>query len=483
MGHGYFVVKNLNSDQIRQGLTHLDARKMEQHFFSTTAPWSTDLQGYHSRFGTVRLQKYLSTQLGNQVLSKLPVIRRQIEDHLAVVDAELSRIPDIPLHIATRTVDDVLHVFTDDVRKEITGEHGFMTWSNIWHSLQESMWNMLMQLKPTLVTTAKLDEGLFGTTLPGRSVHDSIVIDSDDEGPISEAPETPSKKRKQGPQPKSEAQTSTAARSPFRTPRKPTRKGTQKQSPDKSSAQPETFVAFRKSFNLDDVTLYVNQNSKNRVPGQIDPKVREEMMLSAIEHWPRVVSKFFDEFESCLKQHMLYLFEQHFSAWRGSELYTASLTALEGLLDTNLYQQRTIMAGESFNDEREGPHIFHKDEFSREKRTTVERYSQARMHARFNNFTRDAAEHYGREITPAEKAKIQKDEKKMSLIKEEPYAHEIDLVADITTYYMIAARRFHDSITMRIESKFFQQLRSKLRDQLQDELGIHDEVAGKCQIC
>jgi len=164
-------------------------------------------------------------------------------------------------------------------------------------------------------------------------------------------------------------------------------------------------------------------------------------------------------------------------------LYTASLTALEGLLDTNLYQQRTIMASESFNDEREGPHIFHKDEFSREKRITVERYSQARMHARFNNFTKDAAEHYGREITPAEKAKIQKDEKKMSLIKEEPYAHEIDLVADITTYYMIAARRFHDSITMRIESKFFQQLRSKLRDQLQDELGIHDEVAGKCQIC
>ncbi|KAJ4983674.1 dynamin family protein [Stagonosporopsis vannaccii] len=476
MGHGYFVVKNLNSDQIRQGLTHLDARRLEKDFFSTVKPWSTDLQEYQPRFGTIRLQKYLSTQLGNQVLSKLPNIRRQIEDRLSVVDAELSRIPDIPAHIATRTIDDVVHAFADTVRKELMGEHGSMTWSNIWNGLQESMWNMLLLLKPAMLTTAKLDEGLFSTTLPGRSADDSILIDSDDEKDMSGAPVTPSKKRKQGAQPKHERQSSASAPSPFRTPRKLARKV--QQPSNLPSAQSESFTAFRKSFNLDDVTLYVSQNSNNRVPGQINPKVREEMMLSAIEHWPRVINVFFDDLEHRLKERMRFLFEQHFSVWSGSELYTASFNALEGLLDNNLYQQRTTMAAESFDDEREGPHIFHENEFNQEKRATMERYTQARVTARLNMFAKDAAQHYGREFSSVERDKIRKDENKMLLIKEEPYAREIDLVADITTYYMIAARRFHDSITMRIESKFFKQLRSKLRDQLQDELGIHDEVAG-----
>jgi hypothetical protein len=82
-------------------------------------------------------------------------------------------------------------------------------------------------------------------------------------------------------------------------------------------------------------------------------------------------------------------------------------------------------------------------------------------------------------MPPTKKDQCRRDERKMALVKKEPYSREIDLVADISAYYMIAARRFHDSITMRIESKFFKQLRDKLRDQLQDELGIYDAEQGK----
>lgn len=478
MGHGYFVVKNLNSDEIRQGLTHLDARRLERDFFSTVAPWSTDLQLYQSRFGTIRLQKYLSTQLGNQVLSKLPEIRRQIEDRLTRVEEELSLIPDIPLHTATRTVGDVVHAFADAVRSEMVGEHRSMTWSNTWNELQAGLWDMLLQMKPTMLTVAKLDEGLFSTTLPGRSIDNCIMIDSDDDEDLFGVPETPSKKRRLGAQPKREAQTPAPDPSPFRTPKKPTKKGTHRQSSQTASARVESFAALRKAFNLDEVALYVTQNSKTKVPGQIDPKVREEMMLSVLEHWPSVIENFFDDVERLLKQHMHVLLAKHFNAWKGSELYTASFAAVESLLDSNLYQQRTAMAIESLEDELEGPHIFHKAEFNKEKGITMERYSQARTNNRLTIFARDAAEQLGRDTSPADREKIRKDEKKMAIIREEPYAREIDLVADISTYYMIAARRFHDSITMRIESKFFKQLRSKLRDQLQDELGIHDEVQG-----
>ncbi|KAH6629293.1 P-loop containing nucleoside triphosphate hydrolase protein [Boeremia exigua] len=468
MGHGYFVVKNLNSDQIQQGLTHLDARRLEQEFFESVAPWSTDLQDYRSRFGTINLQQYLSLQLGNQVLSELPVIRRQIEDHLAVVEAELSRIPEIPLHTATRTVDDVLYAFASTVRSEIAGDHGFMTWSNTWEEIQRTMWDMLLQLKPTMATTGALDEGLYLSTLSGRSSEDSIVIDSDDDEESSGGPETPSKKRKHIPQPKREGQTPAPAPSPFRTPKKPIRKGMSHQPPGTPSlTQPDNIAALKRTYNLDEVALYISQNSKSRVPGQINPKVREEMMLAALEHWPRVITKFFDDLEQHLKQRM-----------KGSELYTASFTIIAGLLHNHISQQRTTMVSESLEDELEGPHIFHKDIFKTDKAAMMERYAQARANARFKMYVKDAAARLGRDMTQNEKDKIRKDEKRMSRIQQEPYPDEVELVADITTYYLIAARRFHDSVTMRIESKFFKQLREKLRDQLQDELGIHDGSAG-----
>jgi hypothetical protein len=67
----------------------------------------------------------------------------------------------------------------------------------------------------------------------------------------------------------------------------------------------------------------------------------------------------------------------------------------------------------------------------------------------------------------------------MNLLNQEPYSSELTVAAEVTTYYMIAARRFHDSICMRIESKFFKRLRTQLRDELENGLGIHDEVEGK----
>lgn len=140
-------------------------------------------------------------------------------------------------------------------------------------------------------------------------------------------------------------------------------------------------------------------------------------------------------------------------------------------LANNLDEQRTIMAAESLNDEREGPHIFHEDKFKDEKAAVMDRYAQARFDARLRLYYAEYAEKNHKEMPQTKKAKVCKDEIMMALIKKEPYTREIDLVADIATYYTIAARRFHDSIIMRIQSRFFKQLREKLREQLEDELG------------
>lgn len=146
MGHGYIVVKNLNSDEIHQGLAHNEARQMEQHFFTTASPWATKLKPFQHRFGTINMQHYLSTELGNRVMQKLPHVRREIERRLDTVNVELSRIPDTPLRTAVRTVAEIIQEFCIEVRSEMAGDHVYIAWNNAWKGCQEALWKDLLKL-------------------------------------------------------------------------------------------------------------------------------------------------------------------------------------------------------------------------------------------------------------------------------------------------------------------------------------------------
>lgn len=476
MGHGYFVVKNLDSNEIKQGLTHTDARRLEHHFFATASPWAAELQAYQSRFGTLNMQHYLSTQLGNRVMQKLPSIRRQIETRLEAVQVELDRIPDTPLHTAVRTVADVIQDFSAEVRSEMAGEYGHVLWHNAWRDCRKGLWGQLLKPKPTMMTTGSLDKGLYAQLLPGQSADEAMVIDSDDDM----EPETPSKKRKYNLPPKREPETPAPSVSPFCTPRKPASKPSRALFPKSPLAnQPGEVENLRKRFKLDEITQHVSLASRSRVPGQIDPQVRGEMMVASLEVWPVIVDSFFSDLEQRLKFRIQTLFDHHFRNWKGSQLYASSFAIVLSIVDNNLCEQRTTMAAESLDDELEGPYIFHEDVFKNEKAAVLDKYAQARFDARLRLYYAEYAEQNNHEMPPAKKEQFRKDERKMALIKKEPYSREVDLIADISTYYIIAARRFHDSVTMRIDSKFFKQLRDRLRDQLYDELGIYDTEQGE----
>ncbi|KAF2633997.1 hypothetical protein BU25DRAFT_427385 [Macroventuria anomochaeta] len=477
MGHGYFVVKNLNSEEIKQGLTLQDARRLENEFFTTVAPWSTHLRPYQARFGTLNMQQYLSSQLGNRVLLKLPAIYHQIEERLATVNEGLSRTLETPVYTAVRTVADVLEAFSNQISSEMAGDHGHVLWNNTWKEIQQTFWNDLLTLKPTMLVGGDLDSGVFYATLAGGSADESIVIDSDgDDQEIANAPETPSKKRKHDSHTKREPQTPAPCSSLSKTPQKPSGRPTRVPPPSTSTSdRSHNFARLKKQLKLDEVALQIRQSAGSDVPGQIDRKMRDEMILSTFEHWPLVIKEFFNKFEKQLKTRMRNIFDIHFRHWKGSELHSASLMIFESVLDANLHEQRGTMAVESFNDERKKLHVFHKDILDFEKANWMEKCESKRLEARLKMYGKEA---YGRALSSVEEAKLKKDERRMVILRKEPYRVEINLVADMVAHYMIAARRIHDKIIMRIESKFFEQLHEKLRDELQDQLGIYDGPNG-----
>ncbi|CAO2647679.1 Nn.00g086010.m01.CDS01 [Neocucurbitaria sp. VM-36] len=479
LGCGYFVVKNLGQDELDQGLTHHDARLRERQFFEQDELWATSLKKYESRFGTLNLQTFLSGKLADQITKKLPIIHEEIKVRLRQVEADLGQFPEPPTHNASGIIFAILLEFSQHVRRELEADFPCKVWRNDWKTLQKDFFNALVSIKPTLVVSGHRDTGIYSDTLgsqAGRSVDDSIVIDDgddddddDDQGgdvQMPDVPETPTKKRKVEGTPRA-----SPSKSPLRTARP-------KLANESTKTPNLDFSTFRKMFRLDGVAQHLGEASKSRIPGQIEPRVIYGMMLETTEHWHQPLNVFFNAFELQFRTQMKTLFREHFRQWEGSMLIQSAWRIVEEMLNLNFHQQRTTMANESLNDEKEGPYIFHEDIFDREKESYLVHYRQARFKARLNIYKRERLQQSGKTVSVQEEEKLKKDERFMSVLSKEPYHVELDVVAQVSAYYMIAARRFHDAICMRIESKFYKQLRLHLREELESGLGINDENEG-----
>ncbi|CAE7212875.1 hypothetical protein CFE70_009609 [Pyrenophora teres f. teres 0-1] len=472
LGHGYFVVKNLGQDQIDQGLTHQQARHEEQQFFGQEEPWATAFKKYEHRFGTLNLQRFLSGKLAEQITRKLPIIDEQITTKLDEVETALLQFPEPPTHNASRIISDVILDFSQEVRKELTAEFPCKTWRNHWKALQQAFFDALLSMKPTMATSGSLDQGVYSEIIasqPGSSASKAISLDDDDEEgeedtEEEQVPETPTKKRKlQG----------TPAPSPSKT---PTRRGLSKSS-ETRVASPD-FSNLRRKFLLDEVRQYLAENSQSKIPGQIEPRVVDAMMLDTLEHWSKPLDLFFNTFEGQIRVQIKVLFDKHFSKWAKSTFHVRAWEIVEQMLNLNLHQQRTTMADESLSDEKEGPYIFHQDIFDADKANILDNYHQARLQVRLNIYKKTRHRHTGKIMTLTDEDRLRKDDRAMAVLNLEPYLVEIGVVAQVTAYYMLAVRRFHDAVCMRIESKFYKQLRTQLRDELENGLGLNEGDEG-----
>jgi hypothetical protein len=475
LGHGYFVVRNLGQDQLEQRLTHEDARLQERHFFDNAEPFATSFRQCELRFGTWNLQTFLSGKLAEQITNKLPIIEEEINARLQDIDEELKQYPEPVTRNASRIIFDVVSDFAQAVRLEMGGEFPHHTWRNNWKALKRSLFGSLLTLKPTMTISGNRDKGIYRASLSGgATANDSIVLESDEESDddpnggdmrMSNTPETPTKKRKveatSGPSPLKD---SLLGRS-------------------KSSVTPDVpvhdYTPKRTKFRLDAIAQHLEETSNASMPGHHEHKVTNQMTLKTLEYWQLPVTDFFSTFEQHLKSRIRKLFDETFLNWTGMALYESAWKIVEQMVNLNLHQQRTTMVVESLEDETNGVYVFQDEIFTVEKAALLEVYRQARFKARLALYRNERVSRTGNAITPAEESKITKNVKLMELLNQEPYKIELGVAADITTYYMTAARRFHDSVCMRIESKFFKQLRTQLRDELENGLGIHDEAEGK----
>jgi hypothetical protein len=67
-GHGYFAVKQLAQQNLKNGTPHTEARVMERSYFDSPA-WTARFAGFEDQCGTLKLQGALSHKLAALISS------------------------------------------------------------------------------------------------------------------------------------------------------------------------------------------------------------------------------------------------------------------------------------------------------------------------------------------------------------------------------------------------------------------------------
>ncbi|KAF1976893.1 P-loop containing nucleoside triphosphate hydrolase protein [Bimuria novae-zelandiae CBS 107.79] len=461
--HGYFVVKNPDQVMLNDRLSRQDAREQERQFFATTKPWCSSLKTYQGRFGNTNLQRYLSEKLARQMIKALPVIYEQVKLRLDEVDEQLKSVPEPPaIAGAARIISDLLFTFTEHVRKEMEPEYPYKDWNTAWTRMQQKFLDGLLAMKPTMRTLGRLDQGIYKSTLLGSSSEDPMCLEDEDDDEHNTPPETPQKKRKfEG--------------TPVPTPTKTFR--------SRAAATPST-PSKKKLVNgidysdkgtlyvLDEVAKHLAENSRSKIHDQLQPLVINDMIKNTLKNWHIPLEKLFAELDNQLKSYIHHIFDKYFKVHASTKLYSEAWRIVENALDTSMAEQCCTMAPDALHDELEGPYMFHKKIFDDARTLLRGSYNIARFNARIKKYTEEMGEHIGVERVPTEE-RLRKDESLCAILRTDPYDKQIDVIARITSYYEVAAHRFHDIICMRIEGKLFKRLRTKLRDAMDETLGIH----------
>ncbi|KAJ5063456.1 interferon-induced GTP-binding protein Mx [Bipolaris maydis] len=291
--------------------------------------------------------------------------------------------------------------FSQEVRREIKAEFPHKEWRNNWKALQKTFFSNLESMKPGMKLRGVDDESVYldvQAALPGASAKVPIALsDEEDNG-----------------------ENSTDSDASGKSPKKK-RRLTQWRQLTSQNAE----LHLKKTFELDTVREFLAENSQSKVPGQIEPRVIDTMMLTAIQHWDEPLHHFLRSLQEQVHKQMQALFDKHFESRKGSMFYDKAWEILQKLI-CPVTTWRAIAQRR-----KPGP-------------------------TRLALYKRQKEQRTKKPFTPAEEERVKKTS--MPILAHEPYAREIGVIAQVTTYYMLAARRFHDAVCMRIESKFHKEL-------------------------
>ncbi|KAF9479395.1 hypothetical protein BDN70DRAFT_878878 [Pholiota conissans] len=119
--NNWYSVKQPSSNDLKSNPTWADARKMENDFFSSKAPWC-DLDSIYQKYlRTSNLVDRLSSVLSDLISKRLPQIQDELEKAILNARDLLSQLPRAPSSDPRSEIATLLHGFTSDLTRHVDG--------------------------------------------------------------------------------------------------------------------------------------------------------------------------------------------------------------------------------------------------------------------------------------------------------------------------------------------------------------------------
>lgn len=461
LGHGYFVTRQPSQMELKAGITHAQARELEQRFFESHF-WTSRFHGFNERQGTLKLQQFLSDQLARLIVKSLPEIRARVGQKIAEVDHKLGQLPDPPrnaLQVVTTTLSD----FIKKVQQLFEGGSAANSLWKAWKSIKKDFRMAIEDQRPGLLLQQDTytRQGKLAkktpqkTNLPAKRSNDEVInIDSDDEASMV-VPETPTKKHK-GNNGQMTPSTTRTTSIPVRT------------------REVVNMNHLRKRFSLSEIRSQLEDFSVSGLPGGIDPKAVDQMILVTIANWNTPAAELLNKIEKELRSGLELILNNVAYKWTTTGLYREMQRHFATFAQMQVDDQRTQQIPRLLRLETRKPLTENEGGMELHNSRELDVLTAARFKSRVEAYFSEQDAAVGRSTNEEERSnKIQANKELSNKLGPDPYQREVEVMAKIRAYYAVAANRFIDNVCQSIEADLFDRFYEGLHEELNEALGIH----------
>ncbi|KAK4238126.1 P-loop containing nucleoside triphosphate hydrolase protein [Achaetomium macrosporum] len=460
-GHGYFITSRQGSDLEEQN-------KMEEAFFNRTADatgqWPEAFDGAKDRCGVEKLKTFLSLKLGEEFSKILPEVKDKVNKRLQEIGEQLKKYPEPPPNPELEVMKSLAE-FTIRVKDRVMHQDFMSIWDG---RFGEPFKRTIIGLKPkfNVKEHAKASNPVV------------IVLDGD-------SPATSPTMRKR-PAPVTDLTESTPKRH-----RGQQSNGVVKSEPSDHPMWPATPTHSRitpvngmtpsrgsKSKSLMDIRNLIRRAAIPGQPGLVSASVYEPLYTEAAKSWAPHLEWFISNTFAFLHVEIFAILDSAFSHLKNRAVYKESVEHMRVFIETQKAELRQQL---QFIYKLEAQRLFTKDE------ETLERHKMAEMKilVRHRNHFRIAA-HNGEELCTVPKVDDMTDEerkqeeirmaKELKNLGPDPFEPELAVAAYIRGYYLTAANRFVDYVSIHIMSGLLPRVASVIETYLHEKLGLTSHV-------
>ncbi|RYP03364.1 hypothetical protein DL764_005179 [Monosporascus ibericus] len=464
VGHGYFITS-------RKQNNHLEvATSVEKQFFSDeTGRWPVEFREYSNRAGIEILKAFVSEKLGDAFSESLPNIKHQVELRRKSLEGRLLELPELPLNIEFEVRRSLSNLWLQ-VKEAMESS----ALNSEWKKLSRQFYQCILDMKPSCIVKDRSD-----IRLPDVTEDSDVEVISSvrKHSLLTESPIRANKRMKKDQESPLRAQDG----NPFSNPIHGSSAGYAPSS-EKGASPFRKFLENPVRIRLPEIRRKIEDETRPGVRSIVPIEVYERLALDAIRRWEEPMLFYMEKTMTLLGKAIESALWESLGNLQRRLIFKETLAHMEEFLVVEGTSQAGLLRG-LYNLETYSLFTLNEAYSNRHEQEELEHLTRMRALYRL-----DAAQRLSipiridvRDLSDEEA----KEERRIMTnilpqLSEDQFRNEVQVAAFVRGYYITAAHRFAESVTLSINGSLFRGIKERqINLFLEQKLGIEGSAADR----